>query len=72
MQSSGRFLMTLTRDMSKKARPPRRPSDKVKEPRPFNKVWDKRPIILKQRATNEAHMEAALAMGLGWRIVGST
>ena len=36
------------------------------------KVKDDRPIVLKQRKVNEAHMEAALALGLGWRIVGAT
>ena len=66
--------MTITRNMNmgKKVRPPRDPTKIPKPSRPMIKVKDQRPIILKQRKTNEAHIEAALAMGLGWRIVGAT
>ena len=64
--------MTLTRNMSNKVRPVRNLQKAAKPSRPMIKVKDQRPIILKQRKTNDAHIEAALAMGLGWRIVGAT
>ena len=64
--------MTLTRNLSKLSRPSKISLVNPKPSRKMMKVKDQRPIILKQRKVNEAHMEAALAMGLGWRIVGAT
>ena len=64
-----KFLMTITRS---KYLPAKRPPVHSKNPRKFMTPFDNRPIIQKQRKINEAHIEAALAMGLGWRIVGAT
>ena len=72
MQSSSNFLMTLTRNFAKLKRPSRKSLLNPKPSRRMIKVKDDRPIVLKQRKVNEAHMEAALALGLGWRIVGAT
>lgn len=66
MLSNKSFLLTCQRNFAY-AR-----NSKPKISRKNMKPMAKRPIIIKQRATNEAHMAKALEMGLGWRIVGAT
>ena len=69
MKRVNRFLMTVTRNKFVEST---KPIPRNPKPRKHLKLLDKRPIITSQRKSNADHIEAALQMGLGWRIVGAT
>ena len=69
VQPVNKSLMTLTRNIYvKRAKKPKHTNPHHK----MRKVFDNRPIINKQRETYRVHNEAAIAMNLPWRILGST
>lgn len=69
MKRVNRFLMTVTRNKFVESTAP---IVRNASPRKHKKLLDNRPIIASQRKSNADHIEAALKMGLGWRIVGAT